>query len=75
MLSREEALASLEVRAVLLQGVEKFAKYDAGGPYVDFFTVVFLHENELWRTVKPSGHMASKLTLHHLSQLSGLVKN
>ena len=75
MFSREEALASLEVRTILLQGVEKFAKDDAGWPDINLLAIVFLHENELWRTVKPSGHMAGKLTLHYLPKLSGLVKN
>ena len=57
MLSREEALASLEVRTILLQGVEEFSKDDAGRPDVDLLSIVLLHENKLWRTVKPCRYM------------------
>ena len=75
MLSWEEALASLEVRTILLQGVEKFTKDDSSRPDVDLLSIVLFHENKLWRSVKPCRYMACKLTLHYLPQLSGLVKN
>ena len=75
MLSWEEALASFEVRTILLQGVEEFTKDDASRPDVDLLSIVLFHENKLWRSVKPCRYMACKLTLHYLPQLSGLVKN
>jgi hypothetical protein len=65
----EEASAVLEVGAVPFERVQQFAENDPNRPDVDFFAVVFLHEDELGRPVEPRCDVARQLSIQLLSGL------
>lgn len=73
--SWEQTSALLRIRTILFKGAEELTPDDACGPYVNFFTVVFLHENKFGCAVEPGRHVACHLSFHVETELSRLLEN
>ena len=68
-LAREEGLSVQVSSRTLFHHAEHFGEDAADGPHVDSLSVVLLEEDELWRAVPTSDHVASQLALHVLAHV------
>ena len=71
----EQTSALLWIRTILFKSAEKLAPDDSSSPNVNFFTVVFLHEDEFGCAVEPGCHVAGHLSFHVETELSCLLEN